>query len=538
MWLLIAGVAVLCLAVLLGRGEASRGATASPNTLRVAFGSFPDYMDPQLSYTFEGWTAMYETYIPLLTYQRANGRAGAKIIPGLARGLPRVSDGGRTYTLFLRRGLRYSDGSRVRASDFEYAVKRLLRMYSGGTPFYMVIVGARQYLRARGGDIGGIVTNDRTGRIEIHLRQASGSFTQLLAVPFAAPVPAGTPMRDQSFDPPLATGPYAFETIGPRRWSYGRNPAWVKGNGKRMPQLPDGFADRIEVSVVRDPDAQVRQVLDGRVDWMLGPPPPDRLQELQRNHGKQLLAEQNLNIQYFWMNTRRPPFDDIRVREAANYAVDRSVLKEIYDGRLKPTQQILPPGMPGYSRFEPFPYDLDKARQLVAAANPRDREITVWVDTEEPHRQAAEYYRDQLRAIGLDPRLKVVQSFEYFTAIGNSSRSDLDTGFSNWFADYAHPDDFFRPMLFGSSILPYFNGNFAQLSAPALDARARKLGRQPLTPRLERAYAALDRAYMKLAPWVPYGNYTLQLFAAKRVDLNRVVWNPLIGPDLASFRFD
>src|SRR5689334_25029531 len=91
LWLLIGGAAVLCLVVVLGRGAESCGATAPPNTLRVAFGSFPDYMDPQLSYTHEGWTAMYETYVPLLTYQRANGRAGSEVVPGLATGLPEVS---------------------------------------------------------------------------------------------------------------------------------------------------------------------------------------------------------------------------------------------------------------------------------------------------------------------------------------------------------------------------------------------------------------------------------------------------------------
>ena len=538
LWLLAGGMAILCLVVLLGRGAESRGASAPQKTLRVALGSFPDYMDPQLSYTFEGWTAMYETYIPLLTYQRANGRAGAKIVPGLARGLPRVSDGGRTYTLFLRRGLKYSDGSRVKASDFEYSVKRLLRMYSGGMPFYMVIVGTREYLRARKGGISGIVADNRTGRIEIRLRRPSGTFPQTLAIPFAAPVPAGTPMRDRSLDPPPATGPYAFDSVGFRRWTYRRNPAWAGGNGRRMPQLPKGSADRIEVHVIRDRDAQVDQVLQGRLDWMVGPP-PDRLAELRRDYGgTQLQVEPNLNIQYFWMNTTEPPFDDLRVREAANYAVDRSVLVGIYDGQLMPTQQILPPAMPGYRRFEPFPYDLEKARRLVAAADPRDRRVTVWVDTEPPHREAAAYYRDQLQAIGLRAELKVIDSLSYFTAIGNTSKPNLDTGFSNWFADYAHPDDFFHPMLFGSSILRFFNGNFAQLSEPALDARARRLGRQPLTPRRERAYAALDRAYMKHAPWVPYGNFTLPLFVSKRVDLDGVVWNPLVGPDLASFRFD
>jgi peptide/nickel transport system substrate-binding protein len=538
LWLLIGGAAVLCLLALFGRGAESRGAIVSPNTLQVSFSSFPDYMDPQLSYTFEGWTAMYETYIPLLTYQRANGQAGAEIIPGLAAGLPQISNGGRTYTLFLRQGLKYSDGSLVRASDFEYAVKRMLQVYSGGFPFYMVIAGAQEYLRNGRGDISGIVANNHSGRIVIHLLRPMSTFTQLLAVPFAAPVPANTPMRDQSFSPPPATGPYAFGAVDIDHWTYERNPSWTT-NGALMPQLPSGHADKIDVSVIRDPEAAVRAVVGGAVDYMQNEPRVSRFAELRRKFlGTQLRLVSTLSTYYFWMNTRRAPFNDRRVREAANYAVDRSVLARIYAGRVAPTQQILPPGMPGFRRFELYSYDLAKARRLVAKADPEDRRVTVWTDTESPHEEAAEYYRSQLEKIGLRPRLKVVNADRYFTVIGNWRTANLDTGWSDWFADYAHPDDFFRPLLLGSSILRTNNGNFAKASIPALDAKIERLSQRTLGPGRERAYAALDRAFMKRAPWVPYGNRALSLFVSKRVDIDKVVWSPLFGADLASFGFE
>jgi peptide/nickel transport system substrate-binding protein len=79
---------------------------------------------------------MWETYIPLLTYVHPGGSAGTKMVPGLARGMPKIGDGGRTYTLYLREGLRYSDGSPVRASDFPATIERVLEMNSPGTPFY------------------------------------------------------------------------------------------------------------------------------------------------------------------------------------------------------------------------------------------------------------------------------------------------------------------------------------------------------------------------------------------------------------------
>lgn len=535
--LFLALLAWLQVALPVGAGaDESPGATRS--VLKGAFGSFPDYMDPQLSYTTEGWTAMYDTYIPLLTYPRAGGEAGSEVIPALARDLPEITDNGRTYTLFLRQGLRYSDGTPVRASDFEYAIKRLFRLGSGGSPFYTVIAGAGRYLRTKQGGISGIVADNKTGRITIRLRRPTSTFNNLLALMFAAPVPASTPMRDQSFNPPPATGPYAFEEIGFQGWSYVRNPAWETDNGRLMPQLPDGHVARIEIEVIRNAAIQLGRVLKGQLDWMQGLPPTDRYAELRRKYGgTRFRAEPTFSSYFFWMNTTKAPFDDLRVRRAANHAVDRKVLRRIYGGQLAPSQQILPRGMPGYREFAPFHFDMAKARRLVAAADPADREVTVWTDTEPPHAEAAAYYRRQLQKIGLRARLKVLGAGGYFSVIGNTSTPNLDTGWANWFQDYPHPDDFFRPLLLGSSILPFYNGNFAQLSVPALNAKTEKLSEGPLGPAQERRYAALDRSFTKLAPWVSYGNYTLSTIVSKAVDLDGVVWNPTFGAALTSFRF-
>jgi peptide/nickel transport system substrate-binding protein len=113
------------------------------------------------------------------------------------------------------------------------------------------------------------------------------------------------------------------------------------------------------------------------------------------------------------MNTDKPPFDDRRVREAANLAVDPLALARISEGDLQPIQQILPPGMPGYERFKLYPFNPAKARRLIAAADPEDREITVWTDTESPNFKAAAYYRRQLRKLGFTVHLKAVGSDAY-----------------------------------------------------------------------------------------------------------------------------
>ncbi len=533
-WLAFAfAAALICL-------PAARASAPTPSTLHGAAYGFPDYLDPQLSYSTEGWTAMYDTYIPLLTYRHAGGRDGSDIVPGLARSLPKVTDGGRTYTLFLRRGLRYSDGTPVRASDFEFAVERLFELNSGGSPFYNVIAGAKRFRQTRKGGIGGIATNNRTGKIVIHLVRPRSTFLDLLAVPFAAPVPASTPARSQAWAPPPATGPYAITSVEPAiGWSYERNPEWAAHNGPLLPAIPDGHVDRIEVRVIPSGRAQVKQVEEGQVDWMLGSPPVAQLSGLQRRYGgTQFRAWTTLSTYYFWMNTAKPPFNDLRVRRAVNFAVDPSALSRLYGGEIAPTHQILPPDMPGYRKFDLYPHNMAKARRLMAAADPADREITVWTDTEEGNREAGVYYWRQLRKIGFHAHLKVLGSLNYYFTIGNGRTPNLDTGWANWFADYAHPDDFVDPLLSGSSILSFNNGNFARTDVPALNAKIAVLGKVSLGPEQERQYAALDRSYMKLAPWVPYGTQTWSTFVSKAIDLDKLVWNPLFGTDLASLRFE
>src|SRR5207244_660154 len=106
----------------------------------------PDYLDPQLAYTVDAWTAEYNTYIPLLTFAHAEGAAGTKVIPGLAKSLPKVTNAGKTYTFTLQKGLKFSDGTAVKASDFQTTVQRLFNVDSGGAPFFEGIVGATDFL--------------------------------------------------------------------------------------------------------------------------------------------------------------------------------------------------------------------------------------------------------------------------------------------------------------------------------------------------------------------------------------------------------
>ena len=517
-----------------GGGEGKQG-----GILDITYASFPDYMDPQLSYTQEGWSAMGEVYIPLLTYKHGEGEEGAEVIPGLAKELPKISNGGKTYTLFLRPGLKYSNGKPVKASDFPYTVERLFKVNSGGSPFYTTIVGAEKFAETKQGGIPGIKTNDQTGEIQIELEKPRGTFSNELGLMFVAPVPKGTAMEDLSASPPPSTGPYTITKSQPGRgWEVERNPYWEKANSKAMPDLPTGNIDGAKVTVVRNPQTQVNDIEQGKYDYMENPPPADRYTEVKEKfEGTQFRVEPTISTYYFWMNTERPPFDDVKVRQAINYAVDSAALERVYSGQIKGTQQILPPGMPGYEKIELYPHDMAKAKELLKEANPSDMDITVWTDTESPNNEAGEYYEGVLKELGFNTKLKILNADNYFTVIGNQSTPDLDTGWSDWFQDYPHPNDFFQPLLAGESILQTNNGNFANISDPELNKEIAELGEEQLGPDQEEKYKELDKRYMELAPWAPYGTRTLSTFVSDAVDLESVIYSPTFGAYLSSFEF-
>jgi peptide/nickel transport system substrate-binding protein len=176
-----------------------------------------------------------------------------------------------------------------------------------------------------------------------------------------------------------------------------------------------------------------------------------------------------------------------------------------------------------------------KAKELIAEADPKVRKITVWTDDYPSNKQAGEYYEGVLRELGFEPTLKVMQSANYTTIIGNESTPNLDTGWANWYLDYPHPNDYFQPQLTEAGIAPTAGTNWARFNDPAITRKIEKLDRLPLGPSEEAAYARLDREVMSQAPWAPFGSVTLTTFVSDKIDLDKLIVSPVYGQDLATF---
>jgi peptide/nickel transport system substrate-binding protein len=483
-----------------------------------------DYMDPGLSYSVQGWGIMWNVYLGLLTYKHVDGPEGAELIPGLAEDLPEVSEDGLTYSFTLRDGLKYSDGSPVKASDFTSTVKRLFLIDSPGVGFFSGIVGAEQFSKTKKGEISGIVTDDDARTIEIKLAKPQGDFLHILAMVFAGFVPANTPAKDQSTTPAPGTGPYMVEKFVPNRSAtVVRNPNYVEIDG-----VPTGNPDKMTFTIVEEDSASLQSVIDGNNDYSSHPIPVDRLGEVQNQYADQLKLYTPANTYYYFMNNRLAPFNKLEVRQAINYAIDREAIVRLYGGLATATENFLPPTYPQYKKISMYPHDLAKAKQLVQQSGTAGTAVTVWSSTRETHQKAAEYLTDILNQLGYKAKLRAIDPAIYWATIG-TQRTKAQTGLANWFQDYPHPLNWFDTLLNGNRITEEHNNNYSNADVAAVNDKIEELKlNAELNDELNAQWAEVDQMVLENAVVAPFVNRQFTDFFTAEMDLDSCYVNHVL----------
>ncbi|HSY16260.1 MAG TPA: ABC transporter substrate-binding protein [Jatrophihabitantaceae bacterium] len=544
----LAGVAasVALSVVLAACGGSSGGSGSNPSasgsttgkqggTLNVVMGTAPDSLDPQFGYTTQAIEGDNMVYTPLLTYQFQSGVAGTQLQPGLATALPTVSADQLTYTMTLRSGLKFSDGSPVVASDVTYALERAFKISWGGTTFYTQnLVGAAAYAAGKASTISGITTNDSTGQITFKLVQPYGAFANLLAFPAAAPVPPTTPMKVLSNDPPIGVGPYKFGKIVPNAsYELVRNPLFA---GFKIPNIPTGYVDDVQVTINSNNTTAAQQVLDNTED-VFDPGdtiPAGVLADVSSQAKDRYTKEELASVYYFFLNTTVAPFNNLAARTAVNMAVDRTALSRLSSGSLTPGCNFLPPTIAGHSdgpcsfgdpNTVPSAATVAKAKQMIAAAGLAGAPVTVWSETRSPRQEFCAYFTDLLNQIGFKATLKVIQDPVYFQTIGNPSLK-AQAGFADWSQDFPNPIDFYL-LLSGAAIQATNNENFGSVNDPKINSQLTTLQAIPATQLAANAsrWQALDAYVASQSYVVPFGYETAPKFMSNRVNFDSAVFN-------------
>jgi YVTN family beta-propeller protein len=451
-------------------------------------------------------------YDSLVTFERAAGADGLRLVPDLALYIPTPTDDGLAYTFRLRPGIRYSDGRPLRASDFRRGIERLFRVGSIGSSFYAGIVGAAACVRRPRSCAltPGIVTNDTTGTVTFRLTAPDPDFLyQLTVQAYSAPIPPGTPDHETGSQTVPATGPYEINHVSRTEIHFVRNPFFREWSQAAQPA---GNPDSITWQTVRTPQDGVTAIEQGRADWWFGSIPAAQLRQLEVQNPAQLHSNPVFGVEFLPLNTNLAPFNNLKARQALNYAIDRAKIAALYGGptRLTPTCQPIALGLPGYRRYCPYTVhpqangawtgpDIARARELVALSGTRGDLINVWGEPDEGYIPPAitTYVASVLRAIGYRTRVHLVPLATVTQAMRTHFQISTD---GDWVAAYPSPSAYL-PQFFscGGSASNDFYCNHR------LDREMQKATQLELSDPHKAAnlWATIDRQLTNNAVWVP-----------------------------------
>jgi peptide/nickel transport system substrate-binding protein len=305
-----------------------------------------------------------------------------------------------------------------------------------------------------------------------------------------------------------STGPYTFESYAPGRLLIlDRNRYFHSWSTAAR---PDGYVDQIVYRILGNDALAVHDVLAGRADLAFAVDLTGaRVQQLRARHARQLHLDPQYATTFVFLNVRRPPFNDVRVRRALNYAVDRQRVAALHGSTLlaHPTCQLVPPFVPGYRPYCPYTIapdakgdwkapDLARARALIRESGTRGESVVVWsFDYFHPE---SLYFVSLLRQLGYHARLHYIADIgKYFTALYEAS--NVQAGFGGWFGGQLAVD--WLGLLECSDAQ---HSDLAHFCNPRIDAQIARLAKEePVDPAGTTALAAaIDRELTDQAPWV------------------------------------
>ena len=526
-----------------GNGGTPSGSAGSGGkeggTATAILGGAPGSIDPQVAYAAGTQDAVWLAYTGLLTYARANGDAGTRVIPGLATALPTVSADGLTYDLTLRPNLTYSNGAPVKASDFTYTIERAIKLNWGGVSFFTgVIAGAADYQAGTASTISGITTDDATGRITIKLTTPYGPFDNVLALSGAGLVPSGTEMKDLGAAPPPGIGPY---TISKVNGTYGFEITKVaKFADFTLPGIPLGHLDKIVISTQSNPLSGAEDVLKNNVDAYdpSGGVPGSLLPTVMSQAKDRYATEQVPWIYYFWLNSTIAPFNNEQARLAVSTALDRKALVRLSSGQLAEACNFLPPGIAGHEDggcvTQPNGPDLAAGKKILTDAGLAGAPVTVWGMSVAPRDAYVNYYASLLTSLGFNVTTKLVAPAVFSATVSNTATA-AQTGYGDWAQDFPHPIDFTLPLSqFGLSA----NLNYGRVDDPVVEQTITQYGGTASSdlPTVAGKFAAMDQHLNEKALVLPFGYAALPKFLSNRIDFGKAIFSPIYYNDYSSWQ--
>ncbi|MBY5435187.1 ABC transporter substrate-binding protein [Rhizobium leguminosarum] len=461
-------------------------------------------LDPAIGYDWVNWSMIKSLYSRLMDY--APGTPNP--VPSLAKSFT-VSPDGLIYTFKLHKGVKFSNGREVVASDVKYSIERAVdpKTQGPGAGFFGAIKGFEDETGGKTTTLSGIETPDNSTVI-FNLSRPDATFLHVLAINFASVVPkeAVEAAAGDFGKKPVGSGTFILKD-----WTIGQQLVFERNKDYFVKGVP--YIDSFKVEVGQEPLVALLRLQKGEVDIAGDGIPPAKFLEIKNSaDGAQMIVDgEQLHTGYITLNTKMKPFENVKVRQALNMAINKDRITRILNGRATPANQPLPPLMPGYDKsFTGYAYDVAKAKALLAEAGYPDGFETVLYSTNtDPQPRIAQAIQQDLAAVGVKAEVRALAQANVISAGGTEGEAPMIwSGGMAWIADFPDPSNFYGPILGCAGAVPG-GWNWSWYCNADLDKRAVAADSMSDPAKAAERTAAWGKIFTDImadAPWIPVIN--------------------------------
>ncbi|MGW6276787.1 ABC transporter substrate-binding protein [Kribbella sp. NPDC055071] len=524
------------------------GTAVTGGTLNMLGAGDVDYMDPNISYYSVGYLNLRLWSRQLFTYPADPGGKNTTPVADLATEIPTAANGGisadgKTYTIKIRTGAKWdtSPARQVTAADLVRGVKRTanpIQPFGGIPDFANLIVGYKAFAdgfakapKTVAGiqnyidktPLAGVEAKDDT-TVVFHLTQPATYFVDMLTLPAFSPAPVESlkylPASTDLGNHFPSDGPYKVDSWVPTKSiNYSRNPAWDASTDP----VRKAYVDKVVVNetVTQDSVQQQLQTGTAAADMEFDvAPPPSQLPALQAKKDPNLtIGDTAGSNPYVIYNTASPnnnkALANPKVRQALSYAINRDHILQVLGGQTlnPPLTHVLPDVIIGSKQIDPYPYNPDKAKQLLAAAGyPHLTLKFLYRNATEGSSKAFQTIQQDLSKAGITvtgvPSPNADFYVKYLQVPDVARRGVWDVSLAGWGADwYGNAAlSFFNPLFSGEPSFPPVGSNFGLYNDPETNTLIQQAASATSEDQAAALWAKADARVMEEAAFYPLTN--------------------------------
>ncbi|HMM63016.1 MAG TPA: ABC transporter substrate-binding protein [Mesorhizobium sp.] len=500
---------VAAAALALGLSAASAHAQADPNakqggSIVITYKDDVATLDPAIGYDWQNWSMIKSLFDGLMDYKPGT----TELVPDLAESYE-ISENGQTFTFKLRKGVKFHNGREMTAEDVKYSIDRVVNpvTQSPGQGFFASIKGYDEAAEGKADGVAGIVVVDPY-TIKFELTRPDATFLHVMAINFSHVVPKE---EVEKYGADFGKNPVGTGAFKLGEWTLGQRVVFEKNPDYWNKGVP--YLDSITFEIGQEPIVALLRLQKGEIDIPGDGIPPAKFQEVMNDPEQKARVVEGgqLHTGYVTMNTNIAPFDNVKVRQAVNMAINKERIVQLINNRAVPANQPLPPSMPGYAKdYKGYPYDPEKAKALLGEAGHADGfETDLYVMNTDPNPRIAQGIQQDLAAIGIKANIQALAQANVIAAGGEKEGAPMIwSGGMAWIADFPDPSNFYGPILGCGGAVPG-GWNWAWYCNTDLDKLAEQADSIVDPAKAEERNKLWSEIYVKImedAPWAPVFN--------------------------------